>query len=120
MYIEENYTDYDILCHMVFYVTMVTFLDDTSYEWVNIYCYGWWMSLFIGENRYLLLWTTCDEMFSWMIEYWMRTHLGSDSYFITANLWSPQNWEGMTNNGGVKFSVGDTIRQFTIGVEQEN
>jgi len=37
----------------------------------------------------------------------------------TINLWSPpQNLRGMTNNGGLTFSVGATTSRFTIRTEQ--
>ena len=32
----------------------------------------------------------------------------------------PQNLQEMKNDVGLKFSVGDTIRQFTIRIEQDN
>ena len=69
-----------ILCHYD------NFLDDNSYEQVNKYCHGWWMSPSIGPNPYLLSSTTCDEILTWMIEVWMKSLLISDSNCITVNL----------------------------------
>jgi hypothetical protein len=68
---------------------------------------------------YLLLSTTCDEILSWMINIWMRNHLVSDIDCKTINLLS-QKLQGMTNNVGLTFSVGDTIPRFTISIEQRN
>ena len=39
----------------------------------------------------------------------------------TLEIYSPQkNLQGMTNNVGLTFSVGDTNPQSTIGIEQDN
>ena len=75
---------------------------------------------------YLLLSATCDEMLSWMINIWMKNYLVRDSNCNTANLHSPppkkkqKTKQGMTNNVGLTFSVGDTIPRFTISIEQDN
>ena len=69
---------------------------------------------------YLLLSATCDEILSWMIEIWMKIHLVSDSNCNTLNPYSPKILQGMTNNVGLTFSVGDTIPRFTISIEQHN
>ena len=64
-------------------------------------------------NCYLLLSTTCDEM----IEFWMKISLEQHNSF---KFMIPQNLQGITYNGELTLSVGDTIPQFTISVEQEN
>jgi hypothetical protein len=69
---------------------------------------------------YLLLSSTCDEMLSWMIEVWMNNQLVSDVNCNTINIVSPPKSQGMTNNVGLTFSVGDTILRFTISIEQDN
>ena len=66
---------------------------------------------------YLLLSTTYDEILLWMIEIWMKIHLVSDNNRNTVNLYPPQKNQGMTNNVGLTFSVGDTIPRFTISIE---
>ena len=66
---------------------------------------------------YLLLSTTYDEILLWMIEIWMKIHLVSDNNRNTLNLYPPKKNQGMTNNVGLTFSVGDTIPQFTISIE---
>jgi len=56
-----------------------------------------------------------------MIEKRMKFHLVSDSTLQHCNPLIPQNnykeWQIML---GLKFSVGDTIQQFTISMEQDN
>ena len=49
------------------------------------------------------------------MEIWMKDYLVSDS-----NCNTPQNLQGMTNTIGLMFSVGDTILQFTISIEQDH
>ena len=57
----------------------------------------------------------CDEILSWMIEMWMNNPMISDSICNTITLQSPRtNLQGMTNNVGLTFRVGNTIPQFTI------
>jgi hypothetical protein len=50
----------------------------------------------------------------------MRNHLVSDNDCNTINLLSPKKLQGMTNNVGLTFSVGDTIPRYTISIEQGN
>ena len=72
---------------------------------------------------YLLLSATCDEILSWMIDFWMKISLEHDNNCntIVLNLWFPKNLQGITYNGELSISVGDTIPQlFTISIEQEN
>ena len=69
---------------------------------------------------YLLLSATCDEMLSWMVENWIKSHVVRDSNCNTVNPFSPQKLQGMTTNLGLTFSVGDTIPWFTISIEQDN
>ena len=79
------------------------------------------MNVFIHWSKpYLPLSATCDEILSWMIEIWMKKHLVSNSNCNTVNLESLKILQGMTNNVGLAFSVGDTIPQFTICIKQDN
>ena len=66
---------------------------------------------------YFLLSATYDEILSWMTEIWMKNHLVSASICNTVNVSSPPKLQGMTINGGLTFSVGDTILRFAISVE---
>ena len=50
----------------------------------------------------------------------MEIHLISAGNWQTVNLLSPKDSQGMTNNVGLTFSVGDTTPQFTISIEQDN
>ena len=69
---------------------------------------------------YLLLSATCDEMMSWMIGIWMKNHLWNDSDCNIINLQSAhKSLQGMINNAGLTFSVGDTTPWFTISIEQD-
>ena len=73
---------------------------------------SWIMDEFIHWSKpYLLLSTTCDEMLSWAIGIWMKSLRG---FYI------PQKLQGLANNVGLTFSVGDTILKFTISIEQDN
>ena len=77
---------------------------------------SWIMDEFIHWSKpYLLLSTTCDEMLSWAIGIWMKNHSVSGSKSII-----PQKLQGLANNVGLTFSVGDTILKFTISIEQDN
>ena len=69
---------------------------------------------------YLLLSITCNEILSWMIEIWMKKHLVSDSSCNIVNLVMTQKLQGMTNNVGSTFRVGDSVPRFTISNEQDN
>ena len=63
----------------------------------------------------LLLSSTCNEILSWMMEFWIRNHLVSGSNCNTVNLQSFPNFlHGLTNNVRLSFSVGDTTLWFTI------
>jgi hypothetical protein len=58
----------------------------------------------------LLLSATCDEILSWVIEFWMENHLVSDSNCNTCESIIPwKNRLGTTNDIGLTFSVRDTI-----------
>ena len=54
-----------------------------------------------------------------MIEIWMKNHLVSDKICNIVVYNPPQNLQGMTNDVGLKFCVGDTTPQFTISMEQD-
>ena len=69
---------------------------------------------------YLYLSTTCDELLVWMIEIWVENHLVSDGNCNCKFIISQTNLQGMTNNVGLTFSVGDTKLRFTICIEQDN
>ena len=69
--------------------------------------------------RMTLLWIS-EQTLSWMIEFWMKT---TWQVIVIATLYiynHPENLQGMTNNVGFRFSVGDMIPQFTISIEQDN
>jgi hypothetical protein len=74
----------------------------------------------IGPKPYLLLSAICNEILSWMIGIWMKIYTVSDISCNIVVLQSSQNLQGMTNNVGLTFSVGDTIWWFTISIEQGN
>ena len=83
------------------------------------------MSSSIGQKPYLLVSTTCDETLLWVIEIWMKNHLVSDSNCNTVILYpSPpitflknyKEWQKIA----LTLSVGDSIPQFTIIIEQDN
>jgi hypothetical protein len=54
-----------------------------------------------------------------MIEIWMKNHLVSESICNIVNLLSFKKLQGMINNDGVTFSIGETIPRFTISIEQD-
>ena len=56
---------YGILCHHG------NFLDDASYEKMNKYCHGWWMSSSIGQTCLLMYSppTLTGEGHHWMVPY---------------------------------------------------
>ena len=88
---------------------------------------SWMMDEFMCLPKpYLLLSTTCDVILPWMIEFWMKNNLLSDSNCITVDLYSHpkkqyiKKIEGVTNNGGLTCSVGDTTPWFPISNEQYN
>ena len=53
-----------------------------------------------------------------MIEIWMKNQLISDNICNIYN--HPKTLQGMTNNVGLTFSVGDTTPWFTNSIEQDN
>ena len=61
-------------------------------------------------KSYLLLSTTCDEVLSWMIEILMKISFVSDSHCNNVFYNAPKNLQGMKNDVGLAFSVGDTTR----------
>ena len=84
---------------MVFKATMVTFRMILLMNKVD-QIVSWMMDEFIHWPKpYLLvLLATCDEIFSWMIECWMKYHLVSESNRNIVNLESP-----------TKFTMSDSI-----------
>ena len=75
------------------------------------------MSSAIGQNPYLLLFVTCDEILPWTIEIQIKNHLVRDNNCTNVNIQSPSFFlQGTTNNIGLTFSVGDTTPRFTIGI----
>jgi hypothetical protein len=70
------------------------------------------------SQPYLLLSWTGDGILSWMTKIWMENHLVSDNNCNIYDL--PKDLQGRTNNVGLTFSVGDTIPQITISIEQDN
>ena len=55
-----------------------------------------------------------------LLKFGWKKHLVSDSNCNTFNLLPPNVLQGMTNNVGLAFSVGDTIPWFTISMEQDD
>ena len=133
---KPNYNKYDVLCHMVFCVTIVNIsMTLFMYKWTNSVMDDEWVrplvwnhldvlslpltfaasqTSFHWPKPYLLLSSTCDEILSWMIQIWMKIHLVSDSNCNTVYL---KKLQEMTNHVGVTLSVGDTIPQFTVSIE---
>ena len=66
------------------------------------------MSSSIGQTLTFLLLATCDEILSWMIEIWMKNVLVSGSNCNIVILLSSKNLQGMRNNIGLTYRVGDT------------
>ena len=50
----------------------------------------------------------------------MRHHLESDSNCNIVIDNPPKNLQGLTNNVGLRFTVGDTLLRFTISVGEDN
>ena len=69
---------------------------------------------------YLFLSVTHDFILSWMTGIWMRHHLESDSNCNIVIDNPPKNIQGLTNNVGLRFTVGDTLLRFTISVGEDN
>ena len=57
----------------------------------------------------IFLFTTCDEILSWMIENWMKHHLVCDNNCNIVNYNTRKHLQGIKNNVGSMFIVGDTI-----------
>jgi hypothetical protein len=57
-----------------------------------------------------------------MIVIWMKKHLVIDGNYNFVNLLPPpkKKLQGMINNVGLRFSVGDTILWFKISIDQDN
>jgi hypothetical protein len=56
-----------------------------------------------------------------MVQIWMKNYLVSDNNCNIVDLYNILKiLQGMTNNVGLTFSVGDTIQWFTISIEQDN
>ena len=71
--------------NMIFYITMVTFW--MTLLMIMIQILSSMMDEFIHWPKpYLLLPTTCDEMLSWMIKFWMKNHLVNDNNCNIVNL----------------------------------
>ena len=70
---------------------------------------------------YVLLSTTRDEILSWMIENSDVKLLGKWQQLQHSKSMIPlKNLQGMTNNVGLLFSVGDTPPRSTISGEHDN
>ena len=95
-------------------------MDDTLYEQVNDFYHRWWMSSSIGQNPSFSCPQLLMKILSWTIEIWMRNHLVSDTDCSIVNLYNPNFLQGMTNNVGLTFNVGDTILWSTISIEEDN
>ena len=67
------------------------------------------MSSSIIQIPILLLSSTCDDILLWMIEIWIKIQCNPQEFF-----------KRMINDVGLTFSVGDTIPQFTLSIEQDN
>ena len=74
-----------------------------------------WLSSCIGKNPYLLLSAIVMNYCHGPMDKW-----NLDDQPLVSNYNPPENFQGMTNNVGLTFSVGDTILQFTINIKQEN
>ena len=82
---------YDVKCHMVFYVIMVTsWMTLLMTKSTNIVMEDAWVRPL--AKPYLHLSATCDVMLSWKIEVWMANHLACDSNCNAVTLWLPQKW----------------------------
>jgi hypothetical protein len=54
-------------------------------------------------------------------ERWRSSSIGQDASHATFSCHNPpKKLQGMTNNVGLTFSVGDIIPQFTINIEQDD
>ena len=71
------------------------------------------MSSSSGRNPTFSCQQLVMEILLWMIKIWMKNHLVSDCN-------PPKNLQGMTNNVGLTFRVGDTTPWFTRSIEQDN
>ena len=55
-----------------------------------------------------------------MVEIWMKNHLVSDSNLQHCkSIIPPKKLQGLANNVGLAFSIGDNTPQFTISIEQD-
>ena len=109
------YTKYDVQCHMVFYVIMVTFLITLVLnKWTNIIIDDGWVHPLAKTLPSLV------NNLSWMIETWMKHHLVSDNNCNHVSHNSSKYIRGVTNNVGLIFRVGDTTPWFTVSFEQDN
>ena len=110
-----NLVSYGILCPTVtFWMTLLMNM------WTNVVMDGGWVH---PLAKTLHLSATCDEILSWMTEIWMKNHLVSIIFLQHCKPITPPKkffLQGMTNNVGLTFSVGDTLPQFTISTEQIN
>jgi hypothetical protein len=66
------------------------------------------MSSSIGQTSTFSCQKLVMKDLSHMIEIWMKDHFVSNSNCNTVNLYSPEKLQGMKNNVGLVFSVGDT------------
>ena len=55
-----------------------------------------------------------------MIEIWTKNNLVSDNNCNIVNLNPAKKSQGVTNNVGLPFNVGDTTTRFMISIEQDN
>ena len=71
---------------------------------------------------YLFLWATWDETLSWIHDCNLDEILICKWQYLQhyKSTIPSKHLQGMTNNIGLIFSVGDTTPQFTISIEQDN
>jgi hypothetical protein len=78
------------------------------------------MSSSIVQSLTSLLSGSPDEILSWMIDIRIENQSASDSNCNTIIYDPPKSSQGMRNNVGLTFSVGDPTPQFTFDIEQDN
>ena len=88
--------------------------------WFKKNGHGWWMSSFIGQNPIFSCQQLVMKYYNEWLKFGWKNHLGSDNNCNTINVWSPKKLQGITNNIGLTFSVGDTIPRYAISIEQDN
>jgi hypothetical protein len=77
------------------------------------------MSSSIAQSPSLLLPTTPHEILSWIIDIEIENHLACDSN-CNNKIYDPsKSLQGMRNNVGLTFIVGDPILRFRVSIEQD-